>query len=100
MKNIKYLKIWSDVDTCHKERCVCNDNPDVLYVDYDNNQVICALCGHKESNWLIKSLIDLYAPIIDDDCIEQIKSFYDDEVFERENAEVNKGIECLKTARI
>ena len=100
MKTIRYTHIANDSDDAYLAECLCNDGTESLEIDYDANTVHCNVCGHMESNWLIKNLIELYAPIIDKDCEEQIKSFYYPENVEREEREINRSIDFLKTARL
>lgn len=104
MDTTKYIEVWTSEDDNDIMECVCNEpeNDDMsLVVDYENKSVICRNCGHVEKNWLITNLIDLYTPgPVSYDCEKQIMSFYYPENVEREELEINKSIEFLKTARL
>ena len=62
MKDIKYVDLAIDVDDERLVECPCNKDTSSLEIDGEANAVWCNICGTRVSNWLIKNLIDLYAP--------------------------------------
>ena len=77
--------------------CLCCDSTDSLIIDCDRNIVLCTICHKEVSNWLIKHLLDLFAPdLVDAEVENEIKKYYHIENVEQEEANLSKIVEFLK----